>query len=607
MRKWYVAAGVVAVGAGLVSWATWGAAQTPLVPPLDEVQPLILPKGEPVGKPLPNLAPTPTNANEPIIVRPLKSPKPTETKTQPAPVKVGGPTGSRPARVNEPLNLPAVETKPTTSEPKTSGPVPPTPVSVAPPTEKAETPAAASHAELSANPTGKQEPSVTLEWLGPAAVKVGSPTDYAITVRNTGTTPVQKVVVQVRMASGVNVTATEPKAENAEGVLVWELGTMLPKQEKRLGMKMVTPTKGEMNCQAWVTFTGSSIMKLQAREPKLLVKAEGPANKVMVGDSAIFLLTVSNPGDHTAEDVKIAAFFGEGLESARGNKLNYDLGNLAPGQTRTLQVPCMTKLGGEQKCEVSVEGSDGLKATDAISVSVVQPKLELDVAGPKLRYKDRKAVYTLKVTNPGDAPIGNVFLEDVLPTGMKYLSADSGGQHDFATRTVKWFIGEVGPGQSKEVKIEVMAESIGEQVHKFSAVAARGLKADKEVATTVEGLSAISMEVSDVEDPLEVGAETSYEIKITNTGSKTETDLKLVCNIPTQLEFKSATGPVQFDQIGTDVVFQPLGKLAPRADVVFKLVCKAKVKGDARFKAQLTTTSLVEPVVKVESTRVYED
>jgi uncharacterized repeat protein (TIGR01451 family) len=607
MRKWYVAAGVVAVGAGLVSWATWGAAQTPLTPPLEEVQPLILPKGEPVGKPLPNLAPAPTSTNEPIIVRPLRSTRPTETGTKTAPVKVGGPTGSRPARVNEPLNLPTVETKPAPTEPKKLDPVSPAPVPAAPPSEKAETPAAASNAELSANPTGKQEPSVTLEWLGPAAVKVGSPTDYAITVRNTGATPVQKVVVQVRMASGVNVTATEPKAENAEGVLIWELGTMLPKQEKRLGMKMVTPTKGEMNCQAWVTFTGSSIMKLQAREPKLLVKAEGPANKVMVGDSAIFLLTVSNPGDHTAEDVKIAAFFGEGLESARGNKLNYDLGNLAPGQTRTLQVPCMTKLGGEQKCEVSVEGSDGLKATDAISVSVVQPKLELDVAGPKLRYKDRKAVYTLRVTNPGDAPIGNVFLEDVLPAGMKYLSADSGGQHDFATRTVKWFVGEIAPGQSKEVKIEVMAESIGEQVHKFSAVAARGLKADKEVATTVEGLSAISMEVSDVEDPLEVGAETTYEIKITNTGSKTETDLKLVCNIPAQLEFKSATGPVQHDQIGTDVVFQPLGKLAPRADVVFKLVCKAKVKGDARFKAQLTTTSLVEPVVKVESTRVYED
>jgi hypothetical protein len=606
MRKWYLLTGILAVGIGLMSWATWGAAQPPSVPPPDEVTPLILPKGEPVGKPLPGLKSLPsTSKDEPAILMPLKPTKPLETKSAPI-VSTSK---------SEPLSLPEITTQKSEPakleigkpEPMKTIPMPISKTVSESTSEKVETPVKSVSTDFAANPTGKQEPSISLEWIGPAAVKLGTPTEYAINVRNTCTIPVQKVVVQVRCASGVNVLSTEPKAENNDGVMVWEVGTMLPKQEKRLTMKMMTPTKGEMNCQAWVTFTGSSIMKMQVREPKLLVKAEGPTNKVMVGDPAIFLLTVSNPGDHMAEQVKIAANFTEGLECSRGNKLTYDLGNIAPGETRTLQVPCMTKSGGDQKCEVSVEGLDGLKANDLIAISVVQPRLELDVAGPKLRYKDRKAVYTVKVTNPGDAPIGNVFLTDVMPNGMKFLTADSGGQHDFATRTVKWFVGEIGPGQSKEVKIEVMAENIGEQVHKFSAVAARGLKAEKEVATAVEGLSAILMELVDLDDPIEVGSDTTYEIKITNTGSIAETDLKLVCSIPAQLEFKSATGPAQFDQIGTEVVFQPLGKLAPRADVVFKVVCKAKLKGDARFKAQLTTTSLVEPVVKVESTRVYAD
>ena len=40
---------------------------------------------------------------------------------------------------------------------------------------------------------------------------------------------------------------------------------------------------------------------------------------------------------------------------------------------------------------------------------------------------------------------------------------------------------------------------------------------------------------------------------------------------------------------------------------MFKIVVTAQVKGDARFKASLTTASLVDPVIKVEPTKVYSD
>ncbi len=55
----------------------------------------------------------------------------------------------------------------------------------------------------------------------------------------------------------------------------------------------------------------------------------------------------------------------------------------------------------------------------------------------------------------------------------------------------------------------------------------------------------------DTEDPIEVGGETAYEIRITNTGSKTETDIKLVATMPDKMEFKNAQGPVHFHEEGT--------------------------------------------------------
>ncbi len=457
------------------------------------------------------------------------------------------------------------------------------------------------------NPTGHQEPAVSLEWIGPGAVKIGKEMSYGILVRNTSAIPVQKVMVQVRIPQEVQLLSTEPKAESMQRILVWELGTLLSKQEKRLDLKLMCKHKGDMNCQAWVTFTGSSMMKFQVREPKIMIKTQTSSDKVLIGDPTEFKLTISNPGDHPADHVRVSANLTPGLESARGNLLNYDLGTIAAGQTQTLVIQSMTKAAGEQSCQVAVVADDGLKANDMTKISVIQPRLELNVQGPKIRYKDRKAIYSIKVTNPGDAPAGNVFITHQLPAGMKYLQSDNGGQHDFATRTVKWFIGEIGPNQSKLLKIEVMADTLGEQIHTITANASRGMKAEKIVHTTVEGVSAILMEVVDVDDPIEVGAETTYEIKITNTGSKTETNLKLACKIPTLMEFKTAQGPVRFNQIGADIVFEPLAKLAPKADVVYKVIVKAKTKGDARFRTQLTSTNLVEPVVKVEATRIYED
>jgi uncharacterized repeat protein (TIGR01451 family) len=319
------------------------------------------------------------------------------------------------------------------------------------------------------------------------------------------------------------------------------------------------------------------------------------------------MLTVSNPGDGVAEQVKVHAQLSEGLEHAKGNKVDFEIGNLNPGESRSVQLICATKTGGEQKCDALAEAEGGLKGQDLAMINVIMPRLDLAIAGPGLRYLDRKATYTLKVTNPGDAPATNVSVADVVPAGFKFLSATDGGRHDFATRTVSWFVGEVGPGQTKEVKFEVVAVNPGEFHHKASAQAARGLKTDAELLSRVEGLSAILLEVVDTEDPIEVGGDTAYEIRITNTGSKTETDIKLICTIPEKMEFKNAQGPCKCKEEGKVIVFDARPKLAPRADAIFRVNVKALQAGDVRFKASITSTNLVEPVLEMEATRIYSD
>jgi uncharacterized repeat protein (TIGR01451 family) len=605
MRRIYAVAGLAVITVGVAGWAALAWAQPDLgdkLPPSDsqliDPSPVAAPMDPSPSPPNPSAVPLPTPAKQPM--------KQAQTET--------------------PVDLPPLpESAPATSEKKTpevyqppaqTKPITPMPV-VVQPKEKVEKiekqPAALEDkaADVTAgatpkNPTGRQEPAVAIEWIGPVTAKVGVAQDYSIAVRNACNIAVQQVMVRVRIPKDMTVKATEPNAVSEGNVYMWELGTLQPQQEKILQCKLIAEGRGDMAPQAWVTFTGSSVMRIAVREPKLTVKASAP-EKVLVGDAATFMLTVSNPGDGMAEQVKVHAQLSEGLEHVKGNKVDFEIGNLNPGESRSVQLICATKTGGEQKCDAMAEAEGGLKGQDQAMTNVIMPRLDLAIAGPGLRYLDRKATYTLKVTNPGDAPATNVSVNDVVPAGFKFLSATDGGRHDFATRTVSWFVGEVGPGQTKEVKFEVVAVNPGEFHHKASAQAARGLKTDAELLSRVEGLSAILLEVVDTEDPIEVGGDTAYEIRITNTGSKTETDIKLVCTIPEKMEFKNSQGPAKCHAEGKVIVFDPVPKLAPRADAIFRVNVKALQAGDVRFKAQITSTNLVEPVLEMEATRIYAD
>src|SRR5207245_4080686 len=135
---------------------------------------------------------------------------------------------------------------------------------------------------------------------------------------------------------------------------------------------------------------------------------------------------------------------------------------------------------------------------------------------------DRPATVTFHVTTPGPAKAQHVTLPEALPSGFNVLNASNNGRHDFVTRSVVWFVGDLDPGQDKEVTLEVLAINPGEFKHVAVVTAARGLRGQGEMVTRVEGLPALLMELVDTDDPVEVGKETSYEIRVTNTGTKAE-------------------------------------------------------------------------------------
>jgi hypothetical protein len=120
-------------------------------------------------------------------------------------------------------------------------------------------------------------------------------------------------------------------------------------------------------------------------------------------------------------------------------------------------------------------------------------------------------------------------------------------------------------------------------------------------------VSSLALDIQGSDNPVEVGAEVCYEVRIINNGTKTESDAKLVAVVPDQMEFKNANGPARSKLEGKEIVFEALPKLDPGAEAVYRVTLMAKAAGDSYFRARVSSANITEPLAYVNLTRVYQD
>jgi uncharacterized repeat protein (TIGR01451 family) len=456
--------------------------------------------------------------------------------------------------------------------------------------------------------TSRVVPAVSLEWIGPPVARLGMGVGYQLVIRNMSSAPVHDLGVRARLPESVQIKESNPKAEMDGRMLFWQVGTLEPRQEKRIALFLIPGSSGPLVCQAAVTFTGVSTLHLRVHEPRLEVKINAP-QQVVLGDPAKITARVTNPGDATIQDVKLRAILSAGLDHLRGKEVEFTLRDIPPHESRDILILCTTRKAGLQSCQVVARSARGLTAEEKATVDVKTARVVLNVDAPRMRYLGRHAVISIEVANTGTATAQGVSITDQVPRGFKVVRASSGGGHDYVTRTVSWYVGSLEPSESREVQLQLLAVAPGDHKQVVKVTATRGLHAEGEASTRVEGLSALLLEMVDLDDPLEVGAETSYEVRVTNTGTKTETNVRLGCTIPAEMAFLGARGPggLRFKVVDNEIHFDSLPALAPRADAIYHIQVRATKASDVRFKARIESDGLSTPVTKQERTLVYGD
>ena len=123
----------------------------------------------------------------------------------------------------------------------------------------------------------------------------------------------------------------------------------------------------------------------------------------------------------------------------------------------------------------------------------------------------------------------------------------------------------------------------------------------------VEGLAALAFHVADSEDPIEVDGLTEYVIRVANEGTKAATGVQVAATLVGDLELVEAQGPGGSRIENMAVAFEPLAKLGPGEEAVFRVRARGIKAGHQRIQVQLRSADQPEPITKEETTSVYDD
>ncbi|TWT49167.1 Large cysteine-rich periplasmic protein omcB precursor [Rubripirellula amarantea] len=455
---------------------------------------------------------------------------------------------------------------------------------------------------------GIQSPSVVIHKRAPAEVKVGKPAAFVIHVQNVGSAEALGVTVHDRVPAGMRLVDASPEPVMQGDLLMWQLGAMSAGEERTVTMQLVPEAEGELGSVARVTFEAAASVRTVSTRPELKIVQRAP-EKVLIGQQLEIELEVSNPGTGDATGVALQEDVPEGLEHPRGRQLDNMLGTLAAGEVRQQVLRLRAASPGMVRNTIRLVSEDGLTAEHTIDVEVVAPNLEVELQGPSRRFLEHQTTYQLTVVNTGTADATNVEISVALDRGFTFVSTDYEGQYDPSRHAVYWSLASLPAGSPATVPLTLLPIEEGNRAITVDARADLNTMARNEHKVTVEGLADLSFQIINPGGPIEIGAESSYEITVNNSGSKTDTNVQVQVQLPPALELISADG--DSGQASTDgrgiVAFPPRSQLAPGTEMKYRLRVRGVAPGTHLVKAVVMSDSAAVPVTKEESTLVYAD
>lgn len=406
------------------------------------------------------------------------------------------------------------------------------------------------------------------------------------------------VIVSDSIPENAIYVRSEPAGVIEGDNLVWRIGNMDAGQVINAKIWFRADQEGTIvNC-AWVSADPRVCGATFVGKPVLAIDKSGPESAIL-GSEVTYNIVVKNTGTSIARNVVVTDPVPEGMSHSSGNReVSFDVGNLATGESKPFAVTFTADQRGNVCNTASAKGSNTTEVSDDACTLVLVPGLEIEKTGTERQILGRNADYQIVVSNTGDTTLTDVVVVDTAPAETSIVSAP-GASLDGNKAT--WSIAEMKPGTQRALNVKLGSKTAG--THCNVATATSGaLTASDDACTAWRGIAAVLLEAVDNPDPIEVGENTTYSIRVTNQGFADIHNVQIVVTFDDEIEPLSCPeGTIN----GNTVTFRPVDMMDPKQVLAGTIVVKGIKVGDSRNKIVLTCDELSSPVEETESTTVY--
>jgi len=441
---------------------------------------------------------------------------------------------------------------------------------------------------------------VTKQHLSGEAV--GQPITYKINVM--AKKNITNVQVTEQVSDAFAFISSTPTASQQDGLYVWNLGTIKEGSSKAIQITVEPNTRG-IN-KVCSTFTADPILclPLSAGMPELTIAKTGPG-AAELGETVTWDVTVTNVGDVTAPQVVLTDTLPEGFTAV--GPTEFQLGDMAPGQSKTVQVSATTGDTGNFTNTAATQYSGSEPITDDAPIQIVQSKVAIEKTGPEESYAFVNERFEIKVNNIGQTRLDNLVVTDRLPPNTQVSNAGGGtytAGADGTGGTITWNLGSLDAGQTRTVSFVMTSTLPARTTNVADVVTGRGLRASDTAETLWKAVPGIRTSIYDDNDPIRVGETTTYYIDLKNQSRleviQAELDLSFSGEVKPIAVIEGGQGTIN----GQNVNFANL-RLEPGQEVRIRISAEGAKSGAATVQMSTSTNFRTEPIRDEESTTVY--
>lgn len=214
-------------------------------------------------------------------------------------------------------------------------------------------------------------PVVSLRVRVPATAAAGQEVEYRILVQNHSAAAAHHVLVRNPVPAQARFVRASPEpTTNRDGELSWQLGTLEAAVAREISLFLSPTGTGDIQNCARVQFEHGQCVTTRLARPSLALQKFGPAQAAL-HQSVPFQLLVTNNGPVEVSGIVMTDALPDGLAHASGRRnLIWDIGTLAPGQSRTVDYQVTATLAGWHRNKAVAATPFGLRAESESHIHV---------------------------------------------------------------------------------------------------------------------------------------------------------------------------------------------------------------------------------------------